>query len=59
MDKEAHETLACKEYLRVLEDKIERCEAKQRMILTEKIGRVQEHNHEVVEKIQQTQEKRF
>jgi hypothetical protein len=43
----------------VLEEKIDRCEAKQRMILSEKIGRVQEHNHEVVEKIQLTHEKRF
>lgn len=59
MEKEQHETLACKEYLRVLEDKIDKCEFKQRLILSEKIGRVQEHNHEVVEKIQATQEKRF
>lgn len=49
-EKEVHETLACKEYLRVLESKIDRSEQKQRMLLSEKVGRIQEHNHDVLEK---------
>lgn len=50
IDKEINETNACKEYLKVLESKIDRSEAKQRQILSEKIGRVQEHNTDVLEK---------
>lgn len=42
--KDQTEIEACREYLRVLEDKFSRSDEKQRMLLSEKIGRIQEHN---------------
>lgn len=50
MQKEASESEACREYLRVLEGKIARTEEKHRLNMTEKVERIQEHNIDVLEK---------
>lgn len=57
--KDANETEACREYLKVLESKIARTEEKHRLNLTEKVERIQEHNMDVLEKNQLTHDRRF
>lgn len=59
MNKEASETEACREYLRVLEGKIMRSDEKQRVIMNEKVGRIHEHNEDVLERKAHVEEKRF
>ena len=48
--KEVSEIEACREFMRHIETKIDRSGEKQRMIMTEKVSRVQEHNTDVIEK---------
>lgn len=50
--KEASESEMCKEYLRILESKIAKCEEKAKGFMVEKVQRIQGHNHDVVEKKQ-------
>lgn len=45
--------------MRILDNKFERSGEKARFFLQEKVGKIQEHNNEVIEKKQLTQERRF
>ena len=48
--KELNETEQCKEVMKNIESKFDRSGEKQRLIIGEKVGRILEHNTDVVEK---------